>query len=67
MRVPNGRSNPVARTKIYKKDGTPTEFFWSDTDGTEPTRKMVYKETKEGLKRMKTVRFNVGTNEFHRE
>ncbi|MGH7471428.1 MAG: hypothetical protein ACRENP_26050 [Longimicrobiales bacterium] len=57
----------MARTMIVKKDGTPTEFFWLDTDGSEPTRKTVYKETKDGLKRMKTVRFNVGKNEFHRE
>ena len=56
----------MARTKIYKKDGTPTKFFWSDSDGTDPTRKIIYKQTDDGLKRMKNVRFNVSTNEFHR-
>jgi len=57
----------MPRTKIVKKDGTPTPFYWSDTDGSEPTRKTVYKETEDGIKRMKGVHFHIARNEFQKE
>lgn len=43
----------MARFKIDRPDGTPTPYFYSDKDGTEPSRKSVYKETEDGVKRMK--------------
>lgn len=57
----------MARTRIYKKDGTPTPFFWSDKDGSTRTLQTVYKQTPGGVKRMKGVHFNVERNEFQKE
>jgi hypothetical protein len=57
----------MARTTICKKDGTPTRFFWVDTDGSEPVRKTVYKQTEEGIKKMRGVSFNVRTNEIQKD
>ncbi|MGH8434340.1 MAG: hypothetical protein ACRERX_07615 [Pseudomonas sp.] len=57
----------MARTQIFKKDGTPTQFFWSDKDGSKPTRKTVYKKTDDGVKRMKGVSFDVNKNEIRKE
>lgn len=57
----------MARTRIYKKDGTPTPFFWSDKDGSERTRQTVYRQTPSGVKRMKGVHFHVEKNEFQKE
>ena len=48
----------MARTQILKKDGTPTQYFWSDRDGKELTHKLVFKETEKGLTRMKGVHFD---------
>lgn len=56
----------MARIKIFKKDGTPTPYFWSDRDGTVTTRKTVYKATREGVKRIKGVQFNADTNRMHK-
>jgi hypothetical protein len=48
----------MARTQILKKDGTPTQYFWSDRDGKELTHKLVFKETDKGLTRMKGVHYD---------
>jgi len=52
----------MAKVKIFKKDGTPTPYFWSDRDSDDRTCKTVYKQTSDGVKRMRGVRFNVTTN-----
>ncbi|HSJ32073.1 MAG TPA: hypothetical protein VK933_11610 [Longimicrobiales bacterium] len=57
----------MARIRISKKDGTPTPYFWSDKDGTDRTKQVVYKETVDGVKRMKGVRFNSVTNRMRRQ
>ncbi|MGH7555675.1 MAG: hypothetical protein ACREMQ_21965 [Longimicrobiales bacterium] len=57
----------MARTRIHKTDGTPTPFFWSDKDTNDPTRKRVYKQTTDGVKRMKYMRFNVTKNKMVRD
>lgn len=56
----------MARIKIYKKDGSSTRYFWSDKDSSKRTSKRVYKETDDGVKRMKNVRFNADTNQIHK-
>jgi hypothetical protein len=56
----------MAKIKIVKKDGTATSYFWSDKDGTENTKKRVYKQTADGVKRMRDVRFNTETNRVRR-
>lgn len=48
----------MARFRIYKKDGTPTPYFWSDKDESEQTRKTVYKQARDGVKRMRGVHFD---------
>ena len=47
----------MARFKIVRKDGSPSSYFWSDEDGSAPTRKRIYKKTSSGVKRMRGVRF----------
>lgn len=56
----------MARIRISRKNGTATPYFWSDTD-TDRTRLTVYKETPEGIKRMKGVHFDSTTNSMNRE
>jgi hypothetical protein len=48
----------MARIQIVKKDGTPSRYFWSDSDGSSPTRKRVYRETSTGVRRLRDVRFD---------
>jgi hypothetical protein len=57
----------MAKFKISKKDGTPSPYFWSDKDGTERTQKRVYKQTEDGVKRMKGVTFNATTNRIRKD
>lgn len=55
----------MARFKIYKKDGSKTPYFYTDKDGTERTRKSVYKQTDAGVKRMKNVHFDAVAKKIH--
>jgi hypothetical protein len=57
----------MARTPISKKDGSTTPYFWSDRDGTQQDRKSVYKQTPDGVKRMKGIRFNTVSNRIRRD
>lgn len=52
----------MARNKIFKKDGSPTPYFWSDKDPAAATRKTVFKETESGVKRMRGVHFDAALN-----
>ena len=56
----------MARITIHKKDGTPTQYFWSDKDAADPKLRPVYKQTTDGVKRMKNVRYNTITNRMRR-
>lgn len=56
----------MARTRIIRKNGTPTSYFWSDKDGREKTEKTVYKKTESGVKRMRGVTFDVTRNVFRK-
>ena len=53
----------MARVKIFKKDGTATPYFWLEKER-ETRTKTVYKETPDGVKRMKGVRFHPQTNQM---
>jgi len=57
----------MAKTRIFKKDGTPTPFFWTDKDGKALSEKTVFKKTDSGIKRMKGVHFDVAKNAFRKE
>jgi hypothetical protein len=56
----------MAKVKITRKDGSPSPYFWSDEDGTEEKRKTVYKQTDEGVKRMKGVHFDAVANRLRK-
>lgn len=55
------------KNRIYKKDGTPTPFFWSDKNGGDKASQVVYKQTDSGVKRMRGVHFDVNRNEMVKE
>lgn len=56
----------MAKVKIFKKDGSPTPYFWSNRDS-DRTNVTVYKQTTDGVKRMKGVRFNAETNRMQKD
>jgi hypothetical protein len=56
----------MAKVKIFKKDGTPTSYFWSNKDGVDRTQATVYKQTSDGVKRMKGVRFDAVSNRMNK-
>lgn len=56
----------MAKVKINKKNGSPTNYFWSDKDDDNPTQKTVYKQTSEGVKRMRGVHFDPVENRMHK-
>jgi len=55
------------KIKIFKKDGTPTQYFWADKEGADRTNQTVYKQTDEGVKRMTGVHFDVTKNRMVKE
>ncbi|HEX6587612.1 MAG TPA: hypothetical protein VF039_01215 [Longimicrobiales bacterium] len=55
------------RVNIFKKDGTPTPFFWSEKDGADRTQQTVYKRTDTGITRMRGVHFDATKNEMVKE
>jgi hypothetical protein len=55
------------KIRIFKKDGTATPFFWSDRGQEDHRRETVYKDTSEGVKRMRGVHFDVSSNRLHKE
>lgn len=49
----------MARIKIFKKDGSPTPYFWSDKHKkTDRKQLTVYKQTRDGVKRMTGVLYD---------
>lgn len=59
----DGGDGSMARIKIFKKDGSPTPYFWLEKEKENRT-KTVYKETADGVKRMKGVKFHSETNQM---
>jgi hypothetical protein len=57
------RNGPrMARIVIIKHNGSASNYFWSDTDQAAPTAKTVYKQTADGVKRMKGVHYDSTAN-----
>lgn len=54
--------NSMAKIKIFKKDGTATPYFWSKKDSVDGKLQTVFKQTAEGIKRMKGVQFDAVNN-----
>lgn len=57
----------MAKILIFKKDGAPSPYFWSDRDADKRNNVTVYKNTEQGVKRMTGVRFNPATNRMRRD
>lgn len=57
----------MAKVKIFKKDGSPTPFFWLNKDSVDRKRAEVFKRTSEGIKRLRGVRFNALTNRMRKD
>jgi len=57
----------AAKNRIFKKDGTPTAFFWSDKTGGDLTHQLVYKQTPDGVKKMRGVYFDATEGKLHRD
>ncbi len=56
----------MAKVKIYRKDGTPTPYFWSDRDS-DRTNLTVYKQTDDGVKRMRGVHYDAIARQMRKE
>ena len=57
----------MKKIPILKKNGSPSPFFWSEADGTDRSRQTVYKQTEEGIKRMKGVTYDVAANQVNKD
>ena len=54
----------MARVAIVRPDGSPSPYFWKDEkDGKKPL-KTVFKNTSDGVKRLKGVRYDLENNTF---
>lgn len=56
----------MARVSILRKNGTPSNYFWSDKEHADETKKTVYKQTADGVKRMRGVHFNAATRRIQK-
>jgi hypothetical protein len=56
----------MKKIPILRKNGSRTHFFWTD-DGTDRTHQTVYKQTEEGVKRMKGVTYDVSANRVNKD
>lgn len=57
----------MARIPILKRDGTPTNMFWSDRLGGDQPLKTVYREGADGrVLRSKSIRYDVKRKKLQR-
>lgn len=57
----------MARIPIAKKDGTPTNLFWSDRVSSKDPLKTVYRTTEDGrVQRSKSVRYDLRREKLQR-
>lgn len=54
----------MARVKIVRPDGSPSPFFWKEGKDGKSHLKTVFKNTDEGVKRLKGVRYDLKNNTF---
>ncbi|MEO5510554.1 MAG: hypothetical protein ABIS27_07975 [Longimicrobiales bacterium] len=57
----------MKKITILKKNGAPSNFFWTEADGTDRSRQTVYKQTDDGVKKMKGVTFDVAANRVNKD
>jgi hypothetical protein len=56
----------MSRHRIVDNSGKPTRYFWSDKHSSNRKRATVFKETEEGIKRMKNVFFDTLKGKLHK-
>jgi hypothetical protein len=57
----------MKKNPILKKSGKPSNFFWTDADGADESHRTVYKQTEEGVKRMKGVTYDAAANRINKD
>ncbi len=57
----------MKKNPIPKKNGSPSHFFYSDAEGSDQSRQTVYKQTEEGVKRMKGVTYDVAAKRINKD
>ena len=54
----------MARVKIFMPDGSESPYFWKDEKDAAKPFKTVYKQTSEGVKRLRRVRYDLANYTF---
>ncbi len=57
----------MSRIKINRPDGTPSPYFWEDTEAGDKHARTVYKQTDDGVKRMRGVHFDAARKKIRRD
>jgi hypothetical protein len=57
----------MARIAITRPDGSPSPYFWIDKEPGGSRLRTVYKQTPDGVKRMRGVRFDVKARKIRRD
>ena len=57
----------MARHPINNKHGQQTEYYWQDEHATDPSRATVFRETENGVKKMRGVHFDSKTGKIVKE
>ena len=55
----------MARIPIFKKNGTPTPYFWVDRDS-DRTHLTIYKKTKDGVRRIRGAHYDAVAKQVHK-
>ena len=55
----------MTRKPILDKNGKKTQYFWSEEHG-EPTRRTVFKDAPDGIKKMRGVYYDVAANKMQK-
>lgn len=57
----------MSRIKIKRPDGTPSPYFWENTEAGDKHSRTVFKETDDGVKRMTGVHFDAARKKIRRD
>jgi hypothetical protein len=55
----------MAKIEIRRKSGAASPYFWSDKQAGDPKKRTVYKQTEEGVKRMRGVHYDSVARKLH--
>ena len=57
----------MKKKPILKKSGAPSPFFYNEADAADPARHTVYKQTDDGVKRMRGVTYDTATQQVNKD